>query len=456
MTSPTTEGPAHPRVARVAVPRSSSHRREPRHPVATFVSAGLVTLLLLVAGGALVSRDASRDAAVRDAQGVATAVARAAVEPHLRDELLSGDVAARAELESLSQVLTPGLFTRVKLWTPQGRIVFSDDRRLTGQVYELGADAREALATGEATAAISDLSKQENGLEKELGTLLEAYVPVRTPGGQMLLFEAYTPLSSVSERAGEVWMTFVPITVGALVLLQLVQLPLAVRSSRQAQRARQDRERILHRALTSSDTERRRIAADLHDGVVQDLAATAVSLSGRAVLAGRTGRTDEAQGLTDAADAVRSAIRALRSLVVDIYPPNLQRAGLAAALPDLTAGLGGRRITSTVDVTPGAGAGVAAERFLYRVAQEAVRNVVAHASAEAVEVRLQRDGERLVLTVDDDGIGFDPAAAHTAPDERPRLGLRLIGDLAADVDGVVEVESAPGAGTRIRATVPAS
>ncbi|GAA2556122.1 sensor histidine kinase [Pseudonocardia hydrocarbonoxydans] len=447
---------AHARTASRAVPGRAPHRREPRHPLLTFVLAGLTTGLLLVVGGALVGRAAARAEAVRDARAVATAVARTTVEPQLRDELLTGDPAAREVLRSLSQHLTTDLFTRVKLWTPQGRIVFSDDPRLTGRAFALGEDAREALASGEAVAEISDLSKEENGLERELGVLLEAYVPVRTPGGQVLLFEAYTPLSSVSERAAEVWATFLPITVGGLVLLQLVQLPLAARLSRQARWAREERERMFDHALAASDTERRRIAADLHDGVVQDLAATAVSLSGTAVLAGRKGCADEARNLAGAADAVRAAIRALRSLVVDIYPPNLRRAGLAAALPDLAAGLGGRRVAATVDVATGATAGAAAERFLYRVAQEALRNVVTHAGAAAVDVRLERSGNRLVLTVTDDGAGFDPAGLDAPGDGRPRLGLRLLGDLALEVDGDVEVESGPGAGTRVRATVPAS
>ena len=92
------------------------------------------------------------------------------------------------------------------------------------------------------------------------------------------------------------------------------------------------------------------------------------------------------------------------------------------------------------------------------MAQEALRNVVAHAGASAVDVRLGRrpgpDGDVLTLAVNDDGVGFDPATAVS--DDRPHLGLRLLDDLAGDVGGRIEVSSAPGAGTTVTMEVPVS
>ena len=316
------------------------------------------------------------------------------------------------------------------------------------------------LVTGEAAAEISDLSRAENDLEHDLGTLLEVYRPVHTPSGQVLLFETYMPLSSLAARTSAIWLQFLPITIGALVLLQLVQFPLAVRLARQTARARRDREVMLYRSLAASDAERRRIAADLHDGVVQDLAATSIALAGAAVEADQAGSRDESGRLHVAADAVRAAIRSLRSLVVDIHPPNLRRTGLAAALGDLAATTTARGVAVTLVVDDGATRRLAgpAEQFAFRVAQEALRNVVAHADATAVEVRLSRqagaDGDLLSLAVTDDGAGFDPAAV--APDDRPHLGLRLLDDLAGDVGGRIDVTSAPGAGTTVTMEVPVS
>jgi two-component system NarL family sensor kinase len=455
-----------PTRSRIAAPsHRAAHRARrpapgtPRRALVHFALAGVVTVLLIAVVGGFVSRAAAEDQALRDAQRINGVVARTVVEPHLYDGLLSGDPAAMAAMREAADLLTAGPVQRMKLWTPDGRIVFSDDPRLIGQRYELGPDEAAALVTGEADAEISDLSKAENTLERDLGTLLEVYRPVHTPSGQVLLFETYMSLSSVAARTTAVWLQFLPITVGALVLLQLVQFPLAARLARQTGRARRDRELMLHRSLAASDAERRRIAADLHDGVVQDLAATSVALAGAAVAAERAGARDESGRLHLAADAVRAGIRSLRSLVVDIHPPNLRRMGLAAALGDLAAATTARGVEATLVVDDGAarGLGGPAEQFAFRVAQEALRNAVTHSGASAVELRLARrhdtsEVDLLSLSVADDGVGFDLAA--TAPDDRPRMGLRLLEDLAGDVGGRIDVTSAPGAGTTVKVEVP--
>ena len=128
---------------------------------------------------------------------------------------------------------------------------------------------------------------------------------------------------------------------------------------------------------------------------------------------------------------MRAGIRSLRSLVVDIHPPNLRRTGLAAALGDLTASMTARGIAVTLVVDDGAArrSGGPAEQFAFRVAQEALRNVVAHADASTVELRLGRragaDGDVLTLAVTDDGRGFDPATPP--PDDRPAPGAPAAG-----------------------------
>jgi two-component system, NarL family, sensor kinase len=357
----------------------------------------VLTVVVIAVAGAFVSRTAAEGQALDGARRLNGVLARTVVEPHLRDGLLTGDPAALAAMRDAAGLLTGGPVQRMKLWTPDGRVVYSDDERLIGRQYPLGLDEAEVLVTGEAAAEISDLSRAENDLEHDLGTLLEVYRPVHTPSGQVLLFETYMPLSSVSARTSAIWLQFLPITIGALVLLQLVQFPLAVRLARQTARARRERELMLHRSLAASDAERRRIAADLHDGVVQDLAATSMALAGSAIEADQAGNRAESGRLHLAADSVRSAIRSLRSLVVDIHPPNLRRTGLAAALGDLAETTTARGVTATLVIDDGATRPLScsAEQFAFRVAQEALRNVVAHAGASAVDVRLgRRPGSR--------------------------------------------------------------
>jgi signal transduction histidine kinase len=445
--------------------RAPAHRARPpgldtpRRALVHFALAGVVTVVLIAVVGAFVSRQAAEGQALTESKRLNGIIARTVIEPHLRDGLLTGDPAALAAMQDAADLVTAGPIMRMKIWAPDGRILFSDDPRLIGRTYKLEPDEAGVLTTGDAVAEISDLSKAENVLERDLGTLLEVYRPVYTPSGHVVLFETYMSLRPLAARTSAIWTQFLPITIGALVLLQLVQFPLAARLARETGRARRERERMLHRALAASDAERRRIAADLHDGVVQDLAATTMALAGAAVAAHREGHRDESGRLHMAADAVRAAIRSLRALVVDIHPPNLRRMGLAAALGDLTAATTARGIDATLVVDDGAecGLGGPAEQFAFRVAQEALRNAVNHAAANAVEVRLGRrrdtcGADLLALVVADDGVGFDPAAQ--APDDRPRMGLQLLDDLAGDVGGRIDVISAPGTGTTVKVEVP--
>jgi two-component system NarL family sensor kinase len=142
-------------------------------------------------------------------------------------------------------------------------------------------DEQEVLRDNSVEAELSDLSAPENRFERDQGRLLEVHLPVPTPGGQTLLFETYSRYSSVTANAGAMWRQFLPITVGALLLLQLFQLPLVWSTARRLDASLRERERLLRRAVEATDTERRRIARDLHDGVVQDLAAAMRELARR-------------------------------------------------------------------------------------------------------------------------------------------------------------------------------
>jgi signal transduction histidine kinase len=156
-----------------------------------------------------------------------------------------------------------------------------------------------------------------------------------------------------------------------------------------------------------------------------------------------------------AAADTRQSIRELRSLLVDIYPPALQQAGLKAALSDLLAPLEAHDVSTRLDVSPRLELSTDAESVLYRVAQEALRNVAKHARAQHVSVRAAREDGRALLSVEDDGLGFASTAAAAADGPTGHFGLRIMRDLARDAGGRLTVDTAPDAGTRIRLEVPA-
>jgi len=431
-----------------------SVRQPPSVPaeVFKFAAAALAVLAALAVGAALILRDVSEDEAIDQAQQVTEVLARSAVEPTIDAGLLAGDPRSRARVDRVvrEQVLGPDV-VRVKLWTPGGRIVYSDEPRLIGARYPLGAEELAAFETGQADAELSDLSEPENRFDRGRGDLLEVYLPVDV-GRRQLLFETYQPFSSVSASGSELLGEFAPALIGAAVALALLLLPLAWSLARRLQREHAAREALLRRALDASQLERRRIAADLHDGILQDLtgAAFAISAAGERM-------TDDANGskarVETAAATCRSAVRTLRSTMVEIYPPRLHEAGLESALTDLLAPLEERAIETSLEVQDRLELTPETEALLFRVAQESLRNVVAHSGGQNALVRVNADDATVTLLVTDDGVGFSPEEA-LARRREGHMGLHLLQDLVADAGASIEIESRVKEGTTVRVRAP--
>src|SRR4051794_32412115 len=420
--------------------------------VASFAVAGLAVVVLLGIIALVVFRQEGRDEAIGEAKRITRIVGQGVVQPHLGAAITGGDRDALAELDGVvrREVLSQGV-VRVKVWDARGRIVYSDARELVGRRFALdGAERRVLLRGSGVVADVSDLNEPEQATERALhvGKLLEVYVPLRAGDGQRLLFESYLPYTLVSEGTDRLVRAFAPWLVTALLLLWIAQLPLALSMGRRLRRRPHERGVLLQRAIESSDLERRRIARDLHDGAVQNLVAVAFALAaedGAAAGAGDGG----ALTISRPAAVVRETIRELRTLLVDIYPPNLHQAGLCAALEDVVAPLSTVGVTVDLDVPPDLELPPAAEALLFRVAQEAVRNVHRHSNAGRVEIRARAEDGSAWLRVHDDGDGFD--AARVGEDH---LGLRLLTGLAEESGGRLDVVSAPGEGASVMVEVP--
>jgi signal transduction histidine kinase len=415
--------------------------------------AGLVAVLIVGFATAIASRRIGEREAIVDARTTALVRAQGLVEPVVTDGLVTYRPEAVAKVARVveSAVIDKQL-VRVKIWTRGGLIVYSDKKGLVGTEYQLGADEIAAIDKGRIEADVSDLSRPENRFERSAGKLLEVYLPIRTPNGTRLLFEAYFRYDAVSAAGARIWRSFAPISLGALIVLELVQIPIAWSLARRLRQRQREQEGLLRQALDASDLERRRIAADLHDGVVQDLTGVAYSLTGAARQPGVPPET--ADELERSAAGVRSGVKALRSLLIEIYPPNLTEIGLASALTDLVARAELRGLDAKLDAAglheplPGPIAGL-----LYRCAQEGLRNVFSHARARSVVVRVESDHDRVVLEVRDDGVGFDRDATGSAV-VGGHFGLQGLEDLVAAAGGSARVRSSPGRGTDLRVEVP--
>jgi PAS domain S-box-containing protein len=217
-----------------------------------------------------------------------------------------------------------------------------------------------------------------------------------------------------------------------------------------------DRLRALGRKLaTAEDAERRRIAADLHDDVVQALAAARLRLQmiepGR-LPAPASGSLDEALRL------VQQAIHNTRTLMFDISPPPLYELGLEAALEWLAEKIGQEHklavtVTRDPETVPLA---VETRSILFRAVRELLVNVVKHARAHRAEVSVHRDDGGLRLEVADDGRGFDADGASAARNTLGGFGLFEVRERMDYIGGRLQIESRPEGGTRATLWAPLS
>jgi len=432
-------------------PDPGSSEPSVRAAVLRFAIAGLIAVALVGIGSVLLMRRIGTSEAVDNASELTRAIGEGIVEPNLTPALLRGDPGAIARFDRLIRgaVLGHGII-RVKLWDAAGEVVYSDEPRLIGQRFELGEDERRTLASGGPDAELSDLSEPENQYERDRGELLEAYARIHGPLGEPLLFETYQEYRDITASGRDLVLAFLPVLIAALLLLELAQLPLASSLARRVRSAHRERVRLLERAVDASERERRRIAGDLHDGAVQDLSALALSLENEARRAGEDDPA-AAAALRAGAARAREGVRSLRGLLVEIYPPTLQRAGLEAALGDLLVPLEARGIETSLRFDAGLELDVEEQALCFRVAGEAVRNALTHAGAGRIDIALDSVAGGVELIVADDGRGFDPAATAAAGGH---LGIDLLRDLAAEAGGSIRIDSAPGRGTTVALSLP--
>jgi two-component system, NarL family, sensor kinase len=441
------------------VSESSLQRAQPlkavsvSRAVAVFVLVGLLVVSVV---GALLAWAQHRTAtaeAIRDARTLTNLEASDVIGPLLTDAALRPGPAQDA-LDAVVRGRVLGThIVRVKIWDGTAHILYSDDRTLIGKHFDLGGPERTVLGKDLTTAEVSTLSAPENVEEKQFGKLLQVYRGFRTPEGTPLLVETYQPYSVITETSRRMWLASLPILLGGLLLLYLLQVPLAYRMARRLRRSQEEREALLVGALAASDRERAQIAADLHDGVVQGLAGASFTLVAEADRVGPA-HPEAARAMRSTAQDLRRWVRELRSLLVTVVPPALRAQGLRPSLTDLAAGLEGRGVAVTVDVADVGQLDTATEGLLYRAAQEGLRNVTRHADATAVALTVTRDRDELRLTIRDDGGGLGIGQQEAR--RRGSVGLDLLGQLVEANGGRLTVADADGGGVEMIVVLPAA
>lgn len=197
--------------------------------------------------------------------------------------------------------------------------------------------------------------------------------------------------------------------------------------------------------------ERQKLARELHDSVSQALFGIA--------LGARTARTlldrdpaRVAEPLEYVLSLAEAGLTEMRALIFELRPESLATEGLVAALTKQAASLKARHhVEATTALCPEPDAPLAVKEALYRIAQEALHNMVKHARATHVEIAMACTGQQIALTIRDNGVGFDPGG-----DFPGHLGLRSMRERVLRLGGELTIASAPGQGTTVSATVPVS
>jgi signal transduction histidine kinase len=458
--------------------------RRPRFDLAGLSMARrylLLSLVFVVVGGGIVAYALGQlieTSAISRTTSITGLYVESFVAPQLQS-LTTSPRLTEPEIDSLKRLLSDSPLAQkivsIRIWSTDGRILYSPLPDLIGRQFDMSGD-RGLAAAGAVTGDISDLSDPENVYERQhWNRLIEIYLPVRATGSSQIIAvaEFYQLADELEAEVNQDRLIAWALVAGATVLAY-VALARVVRQGsetilRQEGELRQrvgqlstlldqnarlsDRIRqAAARTTALTELERRRIGVDLHDGPSQTLAFAMLRLDtveGRLEAAGQASDAD----LAAVRGALQDALTDMRTIAAGLRSPELEQAEPAEIVRRAVADHERRAdLQASVDVEGiPSSAPLATKIALYRILSEALSNAARHGGGAGVAVRVtEADDGFLALEVSDKGPGFDstltPGPGH--------LGLAGMRERAELLGGRFELETAPGAGTRVRAILP--
>lgn len=401
---------------------------------------------------------------VTDNAGAVTALYVDALVTPVVQELALGDVLSPRNVEELQRILRRGALrdqiSVFKLWTPRGRIAFSDNPELIGRLLGSSPGLEEALSGSVHTSFDSTFHKDSVGATTV--PLLEVYSPVRSAiDGQIIgVAEFYTTAEALAGHLMaarlQTWIVVAIVSLGMFLVLSLV----VAGGSRTIERQRrslddqvtelsallqnnsnltQRIEQANHRIASLNEDNLRRISADLHDGPVQHLAFAALRLDKS---------TDERE--QQVRRAVDEAMKEIRDICSGLALPELDDWPVATIIRRLVA-VHETRTSQKIalelapdlpEIAP------SAKICIYRFVQEALNNGAKHAAGAQQYVRARRSGDSLEISVSDDGMGFDPGQIGEG------LGLAGLRERIAALKGHFQIDTRSGGGASLLMRLP--
>jgi signal transduction histidine kinase len=446
----------------------------------------VISLIILVAGmlfiGAWVGQEIEQTVLNRTA-AITSLYVDSFVSPHLQS-LQDSDRLSSNELAELGRLLfETSLGQQIvsfKIWSSEGQILYNPAQEQIGRLYGVGDDLAEAL-NGNVTASLSDLEDPENEYERQQWErLIETYAPVRATGSDEIIavsefYQLPDDLEAEIQSAQlRSWLVVGVATLGMYLLLAglvgrasntiLRQQEALENQLAQVQELLTNNRRLHNRVRraagrTTALNERflRRISADLHDGPGQDLALALMRIEPMAEYCANCAvnmpdletQLDNVQIINN---SVTSALKELRAISVGLRLPELthlspeevaQRAVRAYQRKT------GQAVILKLEDVP-VEASVPIKIALYRVLQESLMNGFAHAGGANQSVYLRQANGSLVAEVSDEGKGFELQVAG----QDGHLGLAGMRERVELLSGTFDIDTAPGQGTRVCATIP--
>ncbi len=328
-----------------------------------------------------------------------------------------------------------------------------------GTIYLYDADehALVARATQQRSEAMlpSDAPERARALAQRAYETRElVYEPANAQVAVMAL-----PLLSGDEPIGAIGLVHAGAFSNLAVLQTLArQLVIAVENARLYERVQEKealRGELLERVVAAQEEERKRLARDLHDQTGQTLAGLAMGIhSVEAMMQSNPALAEKRLAELERMSA--SAVDDLRAMIADLRPAQLDDLGLVPALRDMAehiAARSGMRVEVNAS-EPRRRLRAQVETILYRLAQEALNNAARHSRATHVSITLRFTQSDVMLEIQDDGVGFSPEAIIKTQAPRRAWGLLGMQERVMLVGGTLDIQSAPGKGTRLVAHIP--
>lgn len=369
----------------------------------------------------------------------------------------------------------------IKVWRPDGEVVYAANPELIGQYYEMSEMAKQAWK-GIVSTELSGLHDEEHGNERQFGKrLLETYSPIRKQNGDEVIAVAEFYQTAVNLEAqlaeARLYGWFILIIATAVVYLVLAGIvrrgsdTIVDQQRELSDKVRQltgllsensllsERVRRAARGTTASNENfLRRISAELHDGPAQALGLALLRLDEVLQVSQNGGgpNKDEVKAKADLAviqRSLREALEEIRKLSAGLILPELEDLTMRETLARVVrvheqrsqtrVGLSVEKLTDNISLP--------VKITIYRVVQEALNNAYRHAGGKDQHVHIGQIDERLTVEIADGGPGFEP---DSRVNQNGHLGLLGMRQRVESLGGKFTVDAAPGLGTRIRAEFP--